>query len=247
METDLLVGPGARQQRPRSAWGVKDRPVRRAEWGAARAMALPARPMSPAITPTRAVVCRVPHVVQVFAGAGVFREFRGSRGGRVGSVDGRGGRRSQVSQGNDQSLSVLGRPVASVSSALQQLPGAGVARQVVGGALDRVGSVSPQARRAAVYVGAGVLGVAGVVEWPVAVAGAAAVWLTRPRPVAAAGPATPLAEQGGSAPAAPSAEPHGRTRKAAKGSSSARAGGRAGSAADAPPAKKAHPRRRAGG
>jgi hypothetical protein len=48
--------------------------------------------------------------------------------------------------------------------------------------LDTVGIVSPRARRVAAYTGAGILGMAGVVEWPVAVAGAAAVWLTQPRP-----------------------------------------------------------------
>jgi hypothetical protein len=34
----------------------------------------------------------------------------------------------------------------------------------------------------AVYAGAGVLGVAGAVEWPVAVTGAAVAWLTQQRP-----------------------------------------------------------------
>ncbi|MFG2726518.1 hypothetical protein [Streptomyces canus] len=53
---------------------------------------------------------------------------------------------------------------------------------MAGGALDRVGAVSPRGRRLAVYAGAGVLGVAGVVEWPVAVTGAAVAWLTQPRP-----------------------------------------------------------------
>ncbi|MEU6346905.1 hypothetical protein ABZ883_38860 [Streptomyces sp. NPDC046977] len=32
------------------------------------------------------------------------------------------------------------------------------------------------------YTGAGLLGAAGIVEWPLAAAGAAAVWLTQPRP-----------------------------------------------------------------
>ncbi|MDT7842487.1 hypothetical protein [Streptomyces justiciae] len=59
--------------------------------------------------------------------------------------------------------------------------GAGVVGRAAGGVLDRVGAVSPRGRRIAVYTGAGVLGVAGVVEWPVAITGAAVAWLTQPR------------------------------------------------------------------
>ncbi|WP_370067093.1 hypothetical protein [Streptacidiphilus sp. MAP5-3] len=40
--------------------------------------------------------------------------------------------------------------------------------------------MSPHTRRVAAYAGAGLLGAAGVVEWPVAAAGAAVVWLTQP-------------------------------------------------------------------
>jgi hypothetical protein len=54
--------------------------------------------------------------------------------------------------------------------------------RVADGALDRIGAVSPRGRRIAVYTGAGVLGVAGVVEWPLALTGAAVAWLTQPRP-----------------------------------------------------------------
>lgn len=32
------------------------------------------------------------------------------------------------------------------------------------------------------YTGAGLLGVAGIVEWPIALTGAAVVWLTQPKP-----------------------------------------------------------------
>ena len=76
----------------------------------------------------------------------------------------------------------LPQPLRAAVSALGKVPGAGTVGRVAGGALDRVGAVSPRGRRLAVYAGAGVLGVAGVVEWPVAVTGAAVAWLTQPRP-----------------------------------------------------------------
>ncbi|MEU3948814.1 hypothetical protein [Streptomyces sp. NPDC029526] len=76
----------------------------------------------------------------------------------------------------------LPQPLRAVVSGLRHLPGAGQAGKVAGGALDAIGAVSPRGRRVAVYTGAGVLGVAGIVEWPVAVTGAAVAWLTRPRP-----------------------------------------------------------------
>ncbi|MFC9684936.1 hypothetical protein [Streptomyces sp. NPDC056948] len=76
----------------------------------------------------------------------------------------------------------LPQPLRAVASGLRHLPGAEQVGKVAGGALDKVGAVSPRGRRIAVYAGAGVLGVAGVVEWPVALTGAAVAWLTRPRP-----------------------------------------------------------------
>ncbi|WP_432057351.1 hypothetical protein [Streptomyces sp. bgisy022] len=76
----------------------------------------------------------------------------------------------------------LPQPLRAVVSGLRHLPGAEQASKVAGGALDAIGAVSPRGRRVAVYTGAGVLGVAGIVEWPVAVTGAAVAWLTRPRP-----------------------------------------------------------------
>ncbi|MFI2435419.1 hypothetical protein [Streptomyces sp. NPDC018693] len=76
----------------------------------------------------------------------------------------------------------LPNPVRGTVSALRRIPGAGVVGRVAEGTLDTVGSVSPRGRRLAVYTGAGLLGVAGVVEWPVAVTGAAVAWLTQPRP-----------------------------------------------------------------
>ncbi|MFF4843363.1 hypothetical protein [Streptomyces collinus] len=81
-----------------------------------------------------------------------------------------------------KSSSVLTAPVRRAASVLGRLPGAGTVGRVAGGALDKVGAVSPRSRRLAVYTGAGVLGVAGVVEWPVAVTGAAVAWLTQARP-----------------------------------------------------------------
>ncbi|MGW1881472.1 hypothetical protein [Streptomyces sp. NPDC001970] len=87
----------------------------------------------------------------------------------------------------------LAHPVQTMTAAVEKVPGAdrvkpGMERVkgVVDGVLDSVGIVSPHARRVAAYTGAGLLGVAGVVEWPVAVAGAAVVWLTQPRPKDAA-------------------------------------------------------------
>nr|WP_246620211.1 hypothetical protein [Streptomyces corallincola] len=80
------------------------------------------------------------------------------------------------------SSSVLGVPVRAVASVWGRLPGSGAVDRVARGALDAVGVVSPRGRRLAVYAGAGVLGVAGVVEWPVALTGAAVAWLTQPRP-----------------------------------------------------------------
>ncbi|MEY7980100.1 hypothetical protein AB8O53_27720, partial [Streptomyces pilosus] len=75
----------------------------------------------------------------------------------------------------------LAQPFRAVASGLRRLPGAAQVEKVAGGALDTIGAVSPRGRRMAVYAGAGVLGVAGVVEWPVALTGAAVAWLTRPR------------------------------------------------------------------
>ncbi|MFF5160226.1 hypothetical protein ACFY3N_29070 [Streptomyces sp. NPDC000348] len=76
----------------------------------------------------------------------------------------------------------LPQPLRAVASGLRHLPGAERVGRVAGGTLDAIGAVSPRGRRMAVYAGAGVLGVAGVVEWPVALTGAAVAWLTQPRP-----------------------------------------------------------------
>ncbi|MFJ9680583.1 hypothetical protein ACIRP2_21400 [Streptomyces sp. NPDC101194] len=80
----------------------------------------------------------------------------------------------------------LSHPVQMVTTAVEKVPGADRAKEFVDGVLDSVGIVSPHARRVAAYAGAGLLGVVGVVEWPVAAAGAAAVWLTQQRPKDAA-------------------------------------------------------------
>lgn len=80
------------------------------------------------------------------------------------------------------SQTTLPQPLRSAATVLQRVPGAGLVSRAAGGALDKVGAVSPRGRRLAVYTGAGVLGVAGIVEWPVAVTGAAVAWLTQPRP-----------------------------------------------------------------
>ncbi|MFG2630251.1 hypothetical protein [Streptomyces sp. NPDC048473] len=84
----------------------------------------------------------------------------------------------------------LAHPMQTVTAAVERVPGADRVKGIVDGVLDSVGIVSPHARRFAAYTGVGLLGVAGVVEWPVAVAGAAVVWLTQPRPTdVAAAPA----------------------------------------------------------
>ncbi|MFH9858152.1 hypothetical protein [Streptomyces sp. NPDC017202] len=87
-----------------------------------------------------------------------------------------------MTEQNATSTRELPQPLRAAASVLNRVPGAGLVGRAAGGALDKVGAVSPRGRRLAVYTGAGVLGVAGVVEWPVAVTGAAVAWLTQPRP-----------------------------------------------------------------
>jgi hypothetical protein len=77
---------------------------------------------------------------------------------------------------------LLAHPVDTMTAAVSHVPGASAVRDVANGMLDKVGTVSPHARRVAAYAGVGLLGAVGVVEWPVAAAGAAVVWLTQPRP-----------------------------------------------------------------
>ncbi|GGU99793.1 hypothetical protein GCM10010260_40170 [Streptomyces filipinensis] len=81
-----------------------------------------------------------------------------------------------------KSSSALTAPLRGAASVLRRVPGAGMVSRAAEETLDKVGAVSPRGRRIAVYAGAGVLGAAGVVEWPVAVTGAAVAWLTQPRP-----------------------------------------------------------------
>ncbi|MEU7427451.1 hypothetical protein [Streptomyces sp. NPDC040750] len=89
-----------------------------------------------------------------------------------------------------KSSSVLTAPLRGAASVLRAVPGAGTVSRAAEETLDKVGAVSPRGRRMAVYTGAGLLGVAGVVEWPVALAGAAVAWLTQPRPSDRAGEGT---------------------------------------------------------
>ncbi len=83
--------------------------------------------------------------------------------------------------GSTAVMEAMTHPLDTVKSTAQRLPGAGAVKGAFDGVLDTVGVVSPRTRRVAAYTGAGLLGVAGVVEWPVAAAGAAAVWLTQQR------------------------------------------------------------------
>ncbi|MFF4306960.1 hypothetical protein [Streptomyces sp. NPDC001601] len=77
-------------------------------------------------------------------------------------------------------------PLRNAASAARRVPGVGVMSKAAEETLDKIGAVSPRSRRLAVYAGAGVLGVAGVVEWPVALTGAAVAWLTQSRPAPSA-------------------------------------------------------------
>lgn len=76
----------------------------------------------------------------------------------------------------------LPQPLRAVASGVRHLPGAEQVGKMADDALNKIGATSPRSRRMAVYAGAGVLGVAGVVEWPVALTGAAVAWLTQPKP-----------------------------------------------------------------
>lgn len=84
--------------------------------------------------------------------------------------------------GSSAVMDAMAHPLDTMKSTAQRLPGADTVKGAVDNVLDTVGVVSPRTRRVAAYTGAGLLGVAGVVEWPVAAAGAAAVWLTQQRP-----------------------------------------------------------------
>ncbi|MGW3111247.1 hypothetical protein [Streptomyces sp. NPDC001091] len=101
------------------------------------------------------------------------------------------------------SSSVLTAPLRGAASVLSKVPGASMVSKAAQDTLDMVGAVSPRGRRLVVYTGASVLGVAGVVEWPVALTGAAIAWLTQPRPAHTGDGAVkaPVAETDGPAPA----------------------------------------------
>ncbi|MFE9173847.1 hypothetical protein ACFYNZ_31055 [Streptomyces kebangsaanensis] len=94
-----------------------------------------------------------------------------------------------------KSSSALVAPLHGAAAVLRRVPGAGVVSRAAQETLDRVGAVSPRRRRIAVYTGAGVLGAAGVVEWPVALTGAAVAWLTQSRPEHPAGDGRKTLEQ----------------------------------------------------
>lgn len=81
-----------------------------------------------------------------------------------------------------ESSSSLPKPLRPAAAVLRKVPGAGLVARAAEDTLDRIGAVSPRGRRMLVYAGAGVLGAAGIVEWPVALTGAAVVWLTQSRP-----------------------------------------------------------------
>ncbi|GAA2218461.1 hypothetical protein [Streptomyces nogalater] len=128
-----------------------------------------------------------------------------------------------------KSSSVLTAPLRGAASVLRRVPGATTVGRAAEGTLDKIGAVSPRGRRIAVYTGAGVLGVAGVVEWPVALTGAAVAWLTQPRPDRpgeTAGQRPEPAHDLGTA-ALRSGAGHGRAVEGAPGGSGTSAAGRA--------------------
>ncbi|GAA2484875.1 hypothetical protein [Streptomyces longisporus] len=95
-----------------------------------------------------------------------------------------------------ESSSDLPQPLRAIASTLRRLPGAEQMSMAADSALDRIAAISPRGRRMAVYTGAGVLGAAGVVEWPVALTGAAVAWLTQPRSRHSEHPPPDMAEDG---------------------------------------------------
>ncbi|GGY67375.1 hypothetical protein GCM10010300_07830 [Streptomyces olivaceoviridis] len=96
----------------------------------------------------------------------------------------------------EESSSGLPQPLRAIGSGLRRLPGTEQVSKVTDSALDWIGVISPRGRRVAVYAGAGVLGFAGVVEWPVALTGAAVAWLTQPHPRQSEHPPSDLAKDG---------------------------------------------------
>ncbi|MER6221138.1 hypothetical protein ABT189_11225 [Streptomyces sp900105755] len=95
-----------------------------------------------------------------------------------------------------RSSSAVTAPLRNAASAARRVPGVGVMSRAAEETLDKIGAVSPRSRRLAVYAGAGVLGVAGVVEWPVALTGAAVAWLTQSRPAPSAETSHPELREG---------------------------------------------------
>lgn len=75
------------------------------------------------------------------------------------------------------------RPVQSLWDLVATMPGGRTATETAAGLLGAVdgftGAFSPRTRRVAVYTGAGLLGLSGVVEWPIAATVAAATWLAQ--------------------------------------------------------------------
>ncbi|SNT55692.1 hypothetical protein SAMN05216252_14013 [Actinacidiphila glaucinigra] len=61
-------------------------------------------------------------------------------------------------------MDAMAHPLDTMKSTAQRLPGADTVKGAVDNVLDTVGVVSPRTRRVAAYTGAGLLGVAGVVE-----------------------------------------------------------------------------------
>ncbi|MER7394166.1 hypothetical protein ABT381_01445 [Streptomyces sp. NPDC000151] len=126
---------------------------------------------------------------------------------------------------------------------LRQVPGVKEVTKAAEGALNAVGVVSPRGRRVAAYTGVGLLGVAGVIEWPIAVAGAAAVWLTQPRPEedGQGGQTQSKSQSKAQSRAKPQAKPQPKPKPQAKATGKAAAatsGGRSRSASGAQAAKR---------
>lgn len=94
--------------------------------------------------------------------------------------------KARASSASPSATEKLLHPVGTVTATVSHVPGATMVKDAFDTVLDTVGVVSPRSRRVAAYAGVGLLGAAGVVEWPVAAASAAAIWLTQSRPTRAA-------------------------------------------------------------
>ncbi|MGW4519396.1 hypothetical protein ACWEO4_47965 [Streptomyces sp. NPDC004393] len=84
--------------------------------------------------------------------------------------------KARASSSSSSAAEKLLHPVDTVSTTVSHVPGATTVKGAFDTVLDTVGVASPRSRRMAAYAGVGLLGAVGVVDWPVAAAGAARRW-----------------------------------------------------------------------